>query len=338
VSSDSSADAFTPPVETEPPVLGLAVTASAWAMAGAALGTATGATLHLLDLVPDVVPVGLAVALVAGILGVGAWFLERRASRGRPEVLDGHGRRARLLGVWLLALPLAVGVVSLLALVVVGTVHTESVGVGIAFGFVALGFITLGRPVLVSHLLNSAVQAAAVDDRARARRLWDRLARAWWAPRSGRDQAALNLGLLSLQDGDLEQAARWYRVPHHPRASAFAAAGLALVLVLQGRFEEAEPLLVSASAGGRATQAEVDGVRLLLVLRRDGPAEARSLGERLVGPDAGLLFLGVLATARRQAGDSAGVALLWDAGLGDALARSPLTTVVPELSELMQPP
>jgi len=100
VSTDPSADAFAPPVEADPPVLGLATTASAWAMAGAALGTATGATLHLLDVVAEVVPVGLAIALLAGLLGAAAWALERRASRGRPEVLDGHGRVARPLGVW----------------------------------------------------------------------------------------------------------------------------------------------------------------------------------------------------------------------------------------------
>jgi Flp pilus assembly protein TadD len=336
VSSDSSADAFAPPVETEPPLIGLALTASAWAMAGAALGTAIGATLHLLDIVPEVVPIGLATALIAGILGVVAWTLERRASRGRPEVLDGHGRHARPFGVWLLALPLALGVGSLLALVVIGTVHTGSVEVGVAFGVVALGFAALGRPLVVSHLLGNAVQAAVTGDRVRAERVWGRLARAWWVTRSGRDQAALNLGLLSLQGGDLDQAEHWYRLPRSPRAGAFAAAGLALVLVLRGRLEEAEALLVRASAGGRATQSEVDGVRLLLVLRRDGPGEARALGERLFGPDAGLLFLGVLATARRGDGDPAGAAQLWAVGLGEALARSPLTGVVPELTELMQ--
>lgn len=321
-------DPYASPREHEA-TTGPTATAVAWALAGAVGGTALGSLLDLLSVTEGAVALGLSGAGAAGVAGLLAWAFERHRARRRPTVLDGHGRLSRPLGAWLLLLPLVCGVGGLLALVVLGTVHTGRPAVGVAFLVAALGFATLARPLWTGRLLVGALQDAESGRLAAAEATWRRLATSRFAPRGAAAQAALNLGWLALRRGDLDEAAGWYALPDRGRAAAFAASGLALVHVLRGDWEQAEHLV--GRTGGRAVQAELDGVRLLLVLRRDGAAEARELGERLLDDGAAPLFLGVLAAARRRTGDPAGADAILAGGAREALAD--LSTAVPELRE-----
>lgn len=308
-----------------------------WAMTGAVLGTLVGATLQLVGVLPSVVPLTLAVALFAGFLGAVAWGVDRRLAEGRTPVLDGRGRRRVPAGVWLLGLPLAALVPSLIGLVVIASVRAESIVPGLLFLLVAGGMALLVRPLVATHRLTRAITAAELgrDDDARER--LERIHASVWTPRSGRAQAALNLGLLCLQAGELDDAARWYARPRRGRARAFAQTGLALVHALQGQLDASEEALAQAMAtgAGRAIQGEVDAVRLLVVLRREGPAAARPLGEQLVGPGAGALFLGLLAVSRAATGSAGAAAEILTPEVRAHLQGTSFARSIPELEQML---
>jgi hypothetical protein len=236
----------------------------------------------------------------------------------------------------LVAVPILAGTVGVFGLVLLYALRIQS-GFPLAmFGVVVLAGMLVGRPALAARALTRAVEALESGDTLRARARLLALERAFWVPATSQIMAALNLGFLSFADGDLEEAARWYERAGRGRLNPYAATGLALVRTLQARWPEAEELLNSAGVGsaGRLAQAEIDGVRLLLALRREGPQEARELGERLNGPGAGGLFLAVLAACRRKTGDESGaLVLLGDPTVEDTL-QSGLGEWVAELKEL----
>jgi hypothetical protein len=97
-----------PDEEREPESWGWVAVLVAWALAGATLGTAIGATLQVLGFVGNGAPIGLGTALFSGLLGGGALILERSRSEGRPELVDTRGLRSRPLHGVLLAVPVAV--------------------------------------------------------------------------------------------------------------------------------------------------------------------------------------------------------------------------------------
>lgn len=332
-----SLEPFAPPDERSTDSgLSPAVVAGAWAMAGAAFGTALGAVLKSSGVIDTLVPVGLGGALFAGIVGSILFKYERASAATRPAMVDARGRVFRPVAAWVLGLPITAGGLGFLLLVILAALKTGSlvlaalcVGVIFAMGAVA-------RPILGSRALHSAVLAIESGQPEEARKRLEAIDRAIWAPEPVRRMAAVNLGLLSLSEGDLDDAAEWYLHAGAGRSRALASTGLALVRVLQDRLEEAEQLLAGAAVGaeGRSAQAELDGVRLLLTLRRDGPDEARKFGERIAGPGAGGLFLAVLAAARWKAGDRTGAqALMRDHAVDDTL-QSGFGQVIPELQEL----
>ncbi len=328
---------FAPPEDEASSDTHLTVVVGAWAVAGASAGTLAGATLQLVGQSPSVVPWavgGLGAAALAGFL---AWTVERRMARARPAVADGRGRMSRPLGLWILALPLALLVVALAGMVVIASVRADSLVPGLAFLLAAGGMAWFARPLLASHRLTRAVQVLERGqlDEAQARLV--RLAGSAWVDRGSRAQAQLNLGLLSLRRGDLDQAARWYVLPARGKARAFAQTGLALVAAIQGRHESAEDALrrARAAGGGRAIQGEADAVRLLMVLRREGPQAAVVLAERLSGAGAGLLFRGIHAAALHATGDAMGAELVLSGGVGEALRGSGLAGVIEEVREVV---
>lgn len=314
---------------------GLTAIVVGWMLAGIAAGTAIGATAHLVGAVRAVGAVVGSGGIVGALLGAAAWAWDRRRAGRRAAVLDGHGRWARPSAAALLGVPLAIGVASLLVLVVIGTVHTGSPLAGLAFLVVALGLLTLAPSVWVTGRLRAAALAAQAGREAEAARTWKTLARSRWAPRSAADQAALNLGSLALARQDGASARAWYGRVRGGRAAAFAASGLALLDVLDGRFAAAEHRLARTSRAGRAVQGEVDAVRLLLVWRRDGLAEALGLGDRLLGPESGVLFLAILAAIRREADDPEGAEALGGPALAEALRESTVARALPELRALL---
>ncbi len=334
----NTAEAFAPPAERETYSGNLTSVVAAWAMAGATVGTGAGALLQLTGQIPSAAPPGLAAACAGAVLGIGAWLVDRRASAGRTAVVDGKGRWTRPASAWLMALPLAAGALGISSLVVLGTVRSGALEYGFAFLAILFALLWFTRPIYSHSKVGTAVALAQSGDVDAARRAFLAVADGWWITATARAMAQLNLGLLALQDGDLVMAERWYRLPAKGKTGAFAASGLALVHVLNGRYELAQDTLHKAtSLGGASLQVEVDGVRLLLVLEREGPEAAYELGERLLAPNSGGLFCAALAVARHQTGRREEARELVDAGVGDAILASGIDRWVPGFHEVWGP-
>jgi tetratricopeptide (TPR) repeat protein len=231
--------------------------------------------------------------------------------------------------------PVVVGVAGLLWLVVVASVRAGSLAPGVGFLVAGLGLLAVVRPLVTREVVTRALEALGRGDLDAAERGLRRIAGSRLASRASRAGASLNLALLALHRGDVDDAERWYVAAGAGAGAPWAATGLALCAVLRGRYDDAEQHLADAIARGRdrGVLREVDGVRALMVLRRDGAEAAAELGDRLISPEAGLLLRGVVAAARRRLGDSEGadVAL---GGLGrDDLVASGLAVAVPEIAE-----
>ncbi|MBT3221588.1 MAG: hypothetical protein HN348_21110 [Proteobacteria bacterium] len=318
----------------------LVMVIASWMLAGATAGTSLGATLQLFGLFKGVVvAIAMGTAVVAAIAGAVIFRWERAHSlTHRPAIIDGRGRLSRPLNVWLLGTPILIAIPSLLWLAIVGSLSTDSLFTGFAFLMASSALAWAGRKLISGHFLARGVEALELGDAIGAAERLEILQGRWWATKASRTAAWMNLGVLSVQRGDLPSALYWYELIDSGEATrAFATVGRALVKVLQDEFDEGERLLLEAMTGSasRVIQTQADEVRLLLVLRRDGAEEARQLGERLLGPGAGSLFLGVLAAARARSGDMPGARSLLDSGAEDSLRATGLGKVVPEIRELL---
>ena len=318
----------------------LVLVIASWMLAGATAGTSLGATLQLFGVLKGmVVAIAMGTAVVAAITGAVGFRWERAHSlASRPAIIDGRGRLARPLNVWLLGTPILIAIPSLMWLALVGSLSTESLFTGFAFLMAAMALAWAARKLVSAHFLARGIEALELGDAQEASSRLETLQSHWWATKAARTASWMNLGVLSVQRGDLPSALYWYeRIDSGETTTAFATVGRALVKVLQNEFEEGEQLLLQAMTGtaSRIVQTQADEVRLLLVLRRDGAEEARQLGERLLGPGAGSLFLGVLAAARARGGDTLGARTLLDGGAEESLRATGLSKVVPELHELL---
>jgi hypothetical protein len=308
-----------------------------WAVAGGTAGASIGLTLDLLGWREGGLVLSIGGVAAGAATGWAVFQLERWLSASRPTVRDHHGRRRRPVAVWATALPLGALLASLTWLVVVGTVRAGTMWMGLGFAALSMGVVYLFRPLIVRRLLTRAVEAATAGQLDRAQRDFARVARSVLVGRASRDMARLNLGMLAVRRGDWAGATTWLEQVQHPRVRVHACAGLSMVRVLEGSWDKAAALLQEAGglAQGAGVQGELDGVRCLLVLRRHGPAEALELGQRLLGPRAGALLLGVLVVAHRQTGDHDGAQRLLTDELCSALRQTGLGAMVPELGELL---
>jgi len=322
-------DPFAPP-EAAPngdAVQGVVV-AGTWGMAGACAGAAVG-----VGLAAPVAPIAFGGALGLGFAGAVAFLLERRAASGRKALVDSRGRLVQPLSTWLSAVPLALGALGVVTLVGLWSMNTKSMSPIVSLGIVFVVFGAVIRPMVARRALTSAVVAIEQGEPERARRALEGLERGLLPTRPVREMARLNLGLIAIHAGDLDSAAIWFQ---RAGSSAHAATGLALVRAVQGAFHESEALIGVAGRAKdwRHAHAEIEGVRLLLVLRRDGASEARLAGERQIGPDAGSLFQAVLAAARFGDGDEAGADELLANEAVQATIEAGVGLVVPELQAL----
>lgn len=288
-------DPFAPPDAVDDasvaPVLG------GWMLAFGGLGACIGALGVVLGVVGHMAWGAAPGGLLGLGLGVTAVRWERRRAAARTAVMDARGRLVRPLGSWLTAVPVTAGVVALSGFVVVGALISQSRAVAGAFGLLAVGLLALFRPLFAGTKLRVAVEAASRGERDEA--ALRAVATAWWSTGSTRRQAALNLGLLALRRGEYEEALRWYGAVAGGRAAGFASTGAALAHIGMGRLPDAEAALLDAasSEAGRHVQTELDGARLLLVLRSEGSAAALELAERLSPPAPGALFDAVRTVA-----------------------------------------
>lgn len=304
------------------------VVVGTWGMAGACLGAGLGA-----GLAAPVAPLALGGSAGLGLVGALAFFFEHRAAGRRKALVDSRGRLVRPLSTWVSAVPIALGGVGVAILVALWSAHTRSFAPAAAFAgvFGVLGLVV--RPMAARRALTSAVVLIEQGEPERARRVLEGLERGLLPTRPVREMARFNLGLIAIYAGDLDDAAVWFQ---RAGCSAHAATGLALVRAVQGAFSEADALLGVASRAkdARHAHAEIEGVRLLLVLRQDGAGEARQLGERRMGPDAGALFQAVLAAARSGDGDEQGADELLRVESVQATIEAGVGLVVPELQAL----
>lgn len=322
-------DPFAPPeaASSGEAVQGVVVVGT-WGMAGLCVGAAVG-----LGLATSVAAVALVGALGLGFVGGVAFLLERRAAASRKALVDSRGRLVQPLSTWLSAVPIALGGLGVAALAGLWSMRSNSMApiLSLAILFGVLGAVV--RPMVARRALTSAVVAIEHGEPERARRALEGLERGLLPTRPVREMARLNLGLISIHAGDLDDAAIWFQ---RAGGSAHAATGLALVRAVQGSFHEAEAL-IGVAMRAKDTQhahAEIEGVRLLLVLRRDGSSEARKAGERQLGPDAGSLFQAVLAAARMGEGDESGADELLANESVQATISAGVGVVVPELQAL----
>lgn len=331
--------AFEPPEHADDEPSALPGVLLAWMVAGTVLGCAVGLTFQLTE-IPGALPGALGTLFGTTGLGALAWSLERRWSCARPAILDARGRLQKPPHALLYALPIALSVPGLLTLVVVSTVAMDSALPALVFGIGGFGLGWACRRLLSTHRLTEALQALEEGDAARGRALLESLEGGWLSTRRGRTTARLNLGMLALGEGDLARAGRWYGRADAPEGRVFAQAGLALVRLLEDRLDEAEAVLMEALAcpGSETVQGQLDLVRLLLVFRQDGAEAARRLGRSLEGPEAGELFIGVLAAAHLLCGDLDGARSRVDARQRSILEQSGWARLVPEIDALLTHP
>lgn len=282
-----------------------------WAACGACIGASLGLTLQLVrGLAGGTAIFGIAGVLVGGLTGAVALQIERRQAASRPAVLGPAGNRSRPLHGLLFVLPAMAAVPFTLWFGVIGSVAAEELVPAFAFGMLALALTWGALRAWGRHQLTRALQALELGQAMEARRQLEALEGNVFATWGARLSARINLGALALEEGRLDDAARWFASVRTGAWSGYAAAGLALVHVLQGRLEPAEEALRAAlaSSTARAVQAQIDAARLLLVLRQEGEDAARALGEQLLDDQAAGLFRAVLAALRHKAGDLSGAA------------------------------
>jgi hypothetical protein len=333
--------AFEAPGEEEPGERpsGLAPVLAAWMTSGAILGLAGGLTAQLVGL-SSATPVPIAIFAGTTLAGATAWGLERRWARDRPAILDARGRLQRPPHAALYAVPLLLAVPGMATLLVVATVAMGSTLPAFVFGIGGFGLGWASRRLLASHQITAALQALEAGDLQAAVLGLETLERGWLSTRRGRTLARLNLGMLALTAGDLDRAKRFYGLVAEPVARPMADTGLALIGVLEDRYDDAERLVHEALVGPGVdlVQGQLDAVRLLLTLRKDGAAAARSLGEQLDHDGAGELFQGIFAWSLLQTGAVADARARMDVRLRSTLEESGWRTVVPEVADLLVAP
>lgn len=336
--------AFAPPSEepdptSAPPTGTLLGVLTAWLTSGALLGLAAGLTAQLIG---SPLATGLPAVFVAAsaVGGLAAWAVERRWSRERPAILDSHGRLQRPPHALLYAVPLLAAVPAMATLVLVATVAMDSILPAVLFGVGGFGLGWACRRLFSTHKITAALEALELGDAPAAIAQLEALENGWVSTHRGRTLARLNLGMLALTSGDLERAARFYTQVTDPVAVPMAHAGMALVRTLQDRLDDAEQLVLEAlnGPGSEGVQGQLDAVRLLLTLRKEGSASARSLGETLHTLEAGELFRGLFALSLLREGAVDTARTIADDHLLVALEESGWRQVVPEIAELLVQP
>ena len=308
----------------------------AWGLAFGALGlllmtvNGMGTGAENLWWVPDGLIIGLA-------LGYSAWSWNTKVYRPGRGFMDVRGRQRFPIHAALLAVPIVVAVPTLMMLAVVGSVAVGSPAPALVFSGLAFTVLWAGRRAWSLHVLEVGVGLADAGKTKEAMRNLLALEAAFWALPHSRLVARWNLGMIELRKGNLDDAAHWLAIPAKGSVKAFAAASLALVRVLQGSHDAARRLLstIDGGAAGKVVRSQADAVRVLLILRTEGSAEAYALAERLLGDRAGSLLIGLAAWLRLESGDEPGARDLLEMGGRERIEAEGLRTVVTELDDLL---
>ena len=309
----------------------------AWALLGAVLGMGYSLTTRMTD--GDqrgAVWVVSAIAL-GSITGWLVHKLERSWSRERGVALmDQRGQSIVPRHSAVFVVPAAFAIPGLLWLGVVGALHTHSLLAAEAF-LVSTTLVFWGVwRAWCSHQLNAALMLVSDGKVSDGGALLRTLAVRALAPVSVKESAALNLAHLALRTGQLSVALTYFEQVRRPSRRAPALVGSALANTLLGRYGAAERRLRDITKLPRARDylPQVDEVRLLVALRRDGPLAAFEFGKRLGSPANGDLFRALMMVAIQRLERDFELLDWADDGLADRLHDSGLVDVIPELREL----
>jgi hypothetical protein len=330
-------DRFAPAEDREPAAGGGSAIAS-WAAGGLAAGMLAGLTASAFATVPWASPLGAALGLAAGAvtgLGVGRW--ERQAALARPTVPDALGQPTRPVHAAVHVVPGIVAVVCLLAQAALLSTFADSPAPAAASAALALGAAWWIRRVVAEHLLIRAIEHLESANGIRGAEALRRIAASRWLPRRTRESARLDLGLIALSEGALDDAEDLLDTVAVGPAGAWAGVGRSMIHVLRGDLPVADETLADVLCSRHAlnVQPQADAVRLLLVLRREGPPAASTLGEHLLDTSSTPLFRAILASLRRASGDLGGSAQLLTARASLELRSSGLARKIPELEPIL---
>ena len=270
-----------------------------WAAAGAVLGADLGIALHAFEWVAGwTLYLSVLGALGFAVLGHWVWRMERAESAERPAVYGSRGELEVPIHISAWAPALVVLIPGLVALGVLGALASLSIIPLVFFGggAVATSFGTLR--LWARHKLTTGLQLLVLDRQEEAIQALVAVARHPLVSTAVRRGARENLGRVALSRGDVAGAVNWFS---QAGTGAGALVGLSLAHALGGQDEVALATLQRALAHPSApvVQSELDGVRLLLVWRTEGPEEARALAARI--GTGGALFA---ALSARLAGEA----------------------------------
>ena len=320
----------TPTLDAQPVVI-------AWGLMAAVLGMGFSLTTRLTE-ADQRGPIWVLTSLLIGVIvGYLVHSAERFWSNRRGVTLmDQRGQTVVPRHSVVYVLPAILAVPGLLWLGVVGALHTHSLLAAEAF-LVSTVIVMWGLwRAWCSHQLNRALLLISSGESGPGQALLRSLASKRLAPVSVKEGASLNLANLALRLGDLSAALSYFERVRRPSRRAPALIGSALAHALLAKYGGAERRLrdITQLPRARDYQHQVDEVRLLIMLRRDGELAAFEFGERLSGGSSGDVFRGLMMVVIQRLEKDL---QLWDwsdDGLADRLHASGLVDVIPELREL----
>jgi hypothetical protein len=283
-----------PPSPSGPDTLPVVI---AWMVTGAVLGMGYSVTVRVTSFDEQGAIRLLYAILLGAIVGVVAHLLERRWTlRYGVELLDHRGHLVHPRHPVVLVLPAVIAIPGLLWLGVVGSLHTHSLLAAEAFGVSSLLVLAGLWRAWCSHRLTLGLQYLTVNENVRGRGILEGLGTGVLVPARLKSIARLNVAQLALRGGELQQALALFQGVRRPKSRAVALVGSALTQTLLGRYGAAEVTLreLSRLPGARELQSQIDEIRLLVALRRDGEVKAFELGQRLSSPNNGDVFEALL--------------------------------------------
>lgn len=261
---------------------------------------------------------GTTAVLVGALAGGVAWGLVK--NRGKWD-------NAVAVAVWT---PVALGVPTLLAVGVVGTVATEDRRVALVALSGAVGLVALLRRGLSRQALAVAIEQDAEGESGPLVRLADNRV----VPRSVRDHARYALALSCLRDGDVPHAGRLLEGLRAPGVASHALVLRALIATAANELDQADAALaaIPSYARGADLVRQREAVRMLYTLRSGEELSP----QRLISARGGVPLAKALAAwSHMQQGDLEAVFDLVDTRSRKALRQRGLDRLLPEVHELL---
>jgi hypothetical protein len=278
--------------------------------------------------------------VLGAISGVLAHGVERHLSRRYGvQLLDQRGQLVYPRHPVVFVLPAFIAIPGLLWLGVVGSLHTHSLLAAEAFGFSTLIVVWGLWRAWCSHRLTRSLQYLTQNENKRGRAILERLGTGLLVPMRIKAIARLNVAQLALRGGELQQALALFQGVRRSKSRCAALIGSALAQALLGRHGAAEVSIreISRLAGSRDYTNQIDEIRLLIALRRDGDEAAFKLGQRLSSPTNGDVFRGLMGVAIARLERDVELYEWAEDGLLERLALAGMLDIIPELRELPRP-